>query len=144
MDDDPGSGGPPLMPCLDCGALARGTRCKSCQRLRERSRPTYRAAYQDRAYRATRTALRGSTCVLCGLGGSDSVGHTIPLAKGGTNDLSNLAPEHLVCPNGITGNLRKGAEDPQKKSQKPSCTAPEQNGKEGRGSAEGKPIGLVK
>lgn len=99
----------PVIPCLDCRKLCNGTRCKSCQRLRERSRPGYRSAYQDTAYRAVRTALRGSPCVLCGLPGSDSVGHAIPLAKGGTNHPANLVPEHLVCPGGATGNLVKGA-----------------------------------
>ncbi len=94
-----------MRPCLVCGALGQESRC----RAHRRPRGPQRAAYADPAYRAAREALRGSPCALCGLSGSDSVGHVIPLARGGTNHPMNLQPEHLRCPNGQTGNLRKGA-----------------------------------
>lgn len=36
----------------------------------------------------------GHVCWRCGGEGADSVGHVIPVALGGTHDLSNLRPEH--------------------------------------------------
>lgn len=46
---------------------------------------------------------RSDLCHLCGLPGADTVDHIIPRAKGGTNDLRNLAPAHNQC------NARRGA-----------------------------------
>lgn len=34
-------------------------------------------------------------CHICGQPGADSVDHVIPLAHGGTEDLSNLRPAHM-------------------------------------------------
>jgi 5-methylcytosine-specific restriction protein A len=44
----------------------------------------------------------GHRCLSCGKGGKLSVDHVVPLAKGGTNDLSNIQPLCLRC------NQRKG------------------------------------
>lgn len=94
-----------MRPCLVCGALCQGSRCPAHQR----PRAAHRRAYNDVAYRRARKPARGAVCHLCGLPGADSLGHVVPLARGGANDPSNWAPEHLVCPGGRTGNLKKGA-----------------------------------
>ena len=39
--------------------------------------------------------------------GALTIGHIIPLSVGGTNDLSNLAPEHRLC------NLKAGDREPR-------------------------------
>ncbi|MDP9418988.1 MAG: HNH endonuclease [Actinomycetota bacterium] len=89
-------------PCLDCGALCRGTRCNACQRRREAARGPQRAAYNDPSYQAARQVLRGATCHLCGQPGADTIDHVVPLAAGGANVASNWAPAHRSC------NSRKG------------------------------------
>lgn len=91
--------------CIQCGALCQGARCPAHQR----PRAAHKVAYNDTRYRKARKAARGAVCALCGLPGADSMGHVLPLVRGGLNVPSNWQPEHLVCPVGRTGNLRKGA-----------------------------------
>jgi len=36
-------------------------------------------------------------CHLCGLAGADQADHLVPLAEGGTDDMSNMAAAHRLC-----------------------------------------------
>lgn len=77
-------------PCLSCGELTTNTtRCSGCEQARERKRNAspYRAAYKDREYLSF---VKDSRCALCGSTEELTKDHKIPLAKGGTNDASNL------------------------------------------------------
>lgn len=48
------------------------------------------------AWRRTRARILATTdvCWICGNPGADAVDHKVPLARGGTDDPSNLAPAH--------------------------------------------------
>jgi 5-methylcytosine-specific restriction protein A len=50
-----------------------------------------------RAWRRKRERVlkHSDICWICGLPGADSVDHVIPIARGGTNDESNLKPAHM-------------------------------------------------
>jgi 5-methylcytosine-specific restriction endonuclease McrA len=39
----------------------------------------------------------GGLCQLCGRFGADEVDHVVPVAKGGSDDLTNLRSVHHVC-----------------------------------------------
>lgn len=88
--------------CIEaqCPQLAhKGTRCTGHQRIWERDRARrlpQRRAYQDKAYKAARAALKGKPCYRCGEP-SDTVDHVVPLALGGANDPSNWAPACGAC-----------------------------------------------
>ncbi len=90
-------------PCLDCGKVTKGTRCPACQRVHEALRGSHRAHYNTEAYRRHRASLKGLSCHICGLPGSDTVDHVIPLVLGGADYPNNLLPAHRSC------NSRKGA-----------------------------------
>ena len=36
-------------------------------------------------------------CHICGEGGADAIDHIVPVAWGGSDDISNLAPAHTSC-----------------------------------------------
>lgn len=63
--------------------------------------------------RRNRTILAASTvCHICGHEGADEVDHVVPLARGGSEDASNLRPAHgqQPCPTcGRKCNRSKGA-----------------------------------
>lgn len=54
-------------------------------------------------------------CHVCGETGADAVDHVVPLAKGGTDEPSNLKPAHHDRPNsrGIRCNREKGDRIPE-------------------------------
>lgn len=39
----------------------------------------------------------GNECLACGIGGKLTVDHVVPIAKGGTNDISNIQPLCMSC-----------------------------------------------
>ncbi|WP_363326415.1 HNH endonuclease signature motif containing protein [Haloactinopolyspora sp.] len=75
--------------CLGCGRLIQsGSRCGSCRRQR------HTAAYGG-DWRRARAALAGiDRCARCGERGSPAnpltADHVVPVARGGTDDASNL------------------------------------------------------
>jgi|SRR5690606_34097207 len=92
-------------------------RCRACTRAYERQAKrsssagsTDRPAYRDREYRANRlVVIRESApyCRICGqyvdkaLSGKHrygpSVDHIVPVAHGGSHDISNLCLVHAIC-----------------------------------------------
>jgi hypothetical protein len=70
-------------PCLGCGRLVKSTsRCSACQLRRPRGR-------QWQAIRRRVFARYGKVCHVCGEPATD-MDHLIPIAAGGTDELSNL------------------------------------------------------
>ena len=93
-----------LRPCLTCGALTRKSRCLEHERAQQRRRDQWRGTPAQRGYDAT--YLRNRRAVLangphpCAWGCgrvADTVDHIIPLAMGGTNEVSNLMPSCKPC-----------------------------------------------
>lgn len=58
------------------------------------------ARRSSRPWRRIRAAVLAASdvCHICGQPGADSVDHVLPLARGGTDDRSNLAPVHHDVP----------------------------------------------
>lgn len=56
-------------------------------------------------------AAKGNICHLCGqpILGRVSADHIVPVAMGGSDDVSNLAPSHLRC------NVKRGTKPPPPK-----------------------------
>jgi HNH endonuclease len=80
-------------PCPGCGRLtSTGSRCQRCQPRRPRGR-------REKAMRRQVFARYGRTCVHCGAVATD-VDHLIPIAAGGTDELSNLRPPCAACDRG--------------------------------------------
>jgi 5-methylcytosine-specific restriction endonuclease McrA len=78
----------PLKPCLDCGRLAQGSRCRICKGIRDRTNPYW--APQWRRLSAAVTARDGA-CVECGNTRHLQAHHDVARAEGGPD-----APENLV------------------------------------------------
>lgn len=64
-----------------------------------------RAVYNEARYLRARDAFRGLPCHYCGTPNAGTVDHVIPVARGGTNDASNLVPACGPC------NYSKGGRD---------------------------------
>jgi 5-methylcytosine-specific restriction protein A len=83
-----------LRPCIECGVLTHGSRCPRHKIRRDRGRP----------WRRTRAAVLARnvwTCQRCG-NPATTVDHITPLARGGTDDPSNLQSLCAAC-NGTKG-----------------------------------------
>lgn len=95
--------------CLDCGRLHRNpSRCDECTAKRSRDRGSATARGYGADWRRVRTtvlanwrALSGDWCPgyrVLGHASSDlTVDHIVPLAKGGTHDVDNLAVLCRAC-----------------------------------------------
>lgn len=69
--------------CLDCPALIRsGSRCAYCQ-------ARYRSAYARHDWADAVKARAGGRCERCGSADRVAAHHRLPLAEGGTDQLSN-------------------------------------------------------
>jgi len=85
-----------LKVCIDCGDLAVGTRCPTCQAARDRRVGLQRGGANARGYdydwqrRAAKVKHDQPECVVCGATDDLTVDHVIPKARGGTDDLDNL------------------------------------------------------
>jgi 5-methylcytosine-specific restriction endonuclease McrA len=81
------------MPCLDCGALTKGSRCSQCQtrRAAERGTTTERGYGADHQRRAKAVIAAQRWCSICGHGGSAdnslTADHVTPVSRGGANGL---------------------------------------------------------
>lgn len=81
-----------LLPCLDCGALCPGSRCRTCQRARDRRRGSATARGYDAAWRQLRAehlAMEPDCACGCGQLATD-VDHIVPRRLGGSDDQANL------------------------------------------------------
>lgn len=72
-----------LSPCLDCGRITTGSRCRSCARS---------SPYQSTAWRRLSLAVvqRDGACVRCGQTVFLSAHHIVPRSEGGADLLDNL------------------------------------------------------
>lgn len=69
---------------------------------------------RTRQHRNARVLAASDVCHICGHSGSDEVDHVVALARGGSEDYSNLRPAHgqQPCPTcGIKCNRAKGAKE---------------------------------
>ena len=79
-------------PCLTCGVLCGGTRCRTCQRARDQRRGSASDRGYDAAWRRLRAehlALEPDCACGCGQLASD-VDHILPRRLGGADDHANL------------------------------------------------------
>jgi 5-methylcytosine-specific restriction endonuclease McrA len=82
-----------LRPCLGCGRLIEsGSRCPACRLRRPRGR-------RWQAIRLQVLARYGRVCIHCGAPATD-IDHLVPIADGGTDELSNLRPACAACNRG--------------------------------------------
>ena len=90
---------PATTPCLTCGQLSHnGTRCPSCQAVRDRAReqargrPNATARGYGSAWQATSRQMiaRHPWCTICGTTTDLTVDHILAKANGGTDAISNL------------------------------------------------------
>lgn len=86
-----------------------------------RNRPELtRSGYRDRK---KAILLHNPSCIWCGHGQCDAVDHILAAARGGTSELSNLAPIHGVagCPTcGRKCNSEKGDKDVSERPERTS------------------------
>lgn len=87
-------------PCLTCGTPADGSYCREHEpepwgdsKRRQRVRLSG-GAEQARARRVLRAYA--TVCHVCGRPGATEVDHVVPLAEGGADDETNLAPVHAT------------------------------------------------
>jgi 5-methylcytosine-specific restriction protein A len=115
-----------MMTCLACGRLSERSYCPAHEREAQARRLAAVAARYGWRHAAARRAAIGSggrwetlrravyrrqdgRCALCGwpLGERWEVDHIVPVARGGTSDLSNLRALHQACHRQVRG--RRGA-----------------------------------
>lgn len=80
----------PLKPCLDCGRLATGTRCRLCTN----QSPYYQPAWRRLSQQVT---SRDGACVRCGSTHRLSAHHVIPRRDGGPDEPDNLVSLCVSC-----------------------------------------------
>jgi len=79
-----------LRPCLQCGRLARGSRCAGCARANPYTTPAWR--------RLSRAVVqRDGVCVSCGSTFLMSAHHITPRAEGGPDTPENLETLCVAC-----------------------------------------------
>jgi 5-methylcytosine-specific restriction endonuclease McrA len=104
-----------LTPCLDCGTLTRNSsRCSPCAAKRDnwRARGGIRSGWAWGELRA-QVRARDCVCVRCGSTDRLEVHHRIPLARGGTNEISNLELRCRQCHAGGQGGALSTSRDSQ-------------------------------
>lgn len=84
-----------MKPCLHCGRLARGSRCRVCLSVASGANP-YATADWRRLSR--QTVERDGACVCCGSPGRCLNAHHVqPRAEGGPDSLDNLVTLCASC-----------------------------------------------
>ena len=78
-------------PCVDCGVIARATRCVECSRIKERKRVSRVARGYDHYWRELSKKMRAAQpyCSRCASTKDLTLDHIVPLAQGGVSDQSN-------------------------------------------------------
>ncbi len=102
---------PSLRPCLDCGRLARGTRCTTCTQARQRTRNAqpiarYHRTPEHRDRRQRVLARDQHTCNWCG-GEADTLDYVIALTLGGPRTDENSVAACTTCNSRRGGFLRR-------------------------------------
>lgn len=87
------------MPAPTPDQLARFPKAASCARCGGRHLPELRcwSGRYARAVSALTIATYGDRCCHCHRPGAGTAEHIRPRSRGGTDELSNLAPAHLRC-----------------------------------------------
>ncbi len=104
-----------LAVCIECGAVfeRRFSRQRYCAiHQRDTRSPTTKARRDGSGdyERNRRIVLAGKPqCAICGLPGTDSADHIVPVALGGDHSLDNLRPAHLSCNASRGGKLGRSA-----------------------------------
>jgi len=93
-----------MRPCLDCGRLASGSRCRICTTRRERTNP-----YVTPEWRQLSLAVveRDRACVNCGARFGLQAHHVIPRAEGGPDTPENLEALCVSCHGRESGEERR-------------------------------------
>lgn len=83
-----------LKPCLDCGRLAKGSRCNICLTIRNQTNP-----YRDADWRrlSQQVTARDGACVRCGSARYLNAHHVIPRRHGGPDSVENLVSLRVIC-----------------------------------------------
>ncbi len=85
----------PLRPCLDCGRLARSSRCRICTATRNRANPYRNAAWR---HVSREVVERDRACVRCGSAGPYlNAHHVTARAQGGPDTPHNLVTLCVSC-----------------------------------------------
>ena len=91
-----------LKPCLDCGRITTGSRCRVCRRA---------SPYQQHAWRSLSALVvaRDGACVDCGSTGPFLMAdHVIPRAEGGADHPANLQTRCAGCHQRADAGRRRG------------------------------------
>lgn len=92
-----------LRTCRDCNGTYRGdrrgtSRCEDCVGMRAKHmRHARTLGNHTRAQWLQLLAEHGFMCVYCGVQRATSKDHIIPISKGGSNAIENIAPACLAC-----------------------------------------------
>jgi 5-methylcytosine-specific restriction endonuclease McrA len=94
----------PLRPCLDCGRLAKRSRCRICQTTRDRSNPYTRPEWRELSFAVVK---RDGACVRCGSTFRLGAHHGAPRAEGGPDTPENLETLCVRCHGRESGEERR-------------------------------------
>lgn len=90
-----------------------------------------RRTRRHQKYREQVMRAHGGVCHICGQGAADAIDHLVPVAWGGSDDPSNLAPAHTSC------NSARGAPPPpQWAYERPSMWLPGYGPRSGAGASK--------
>ena len=94
---------PALKPCLDCGRLAQGSRCRICANVRNRTNPYWTPAWRRLSAAVT---ARDGACVQCGSTRDLHAHHDVGRADGVPDAPENLITLCAACHGRLEGHRR--------------------------------------